>query len=211
MSYIMCPGAIVGPSSGPVPTASLFFRFITELALDYKKAVYIGEGTNVFYAVRIHASKALRLAHRAVLLQVRLDDLIDLYRRVFARILSREFANKSPYTRYYLGTSTPLVWKEIATCLGQTLHKKEKIKNAEPQSITVADLSKPIECVWLYPQSLASHFYTLDRELKVYVSATQNVQAERGKALGWEPRPVILNDWMEDGVKVALQVLEKEK
>ena len=153
MSYIMCPGAVVGTSSGPVTTASLFFRLITKLALDYKKAVYVGEGSNVFYAVRVHLFKALRLAHRIVLLQVCLEDLIDLYRRVFTCILTREFANESPYTRYYLGASTPLVWKDIATCLGQTLHELGKIENAKPESITVAEISDPTGCVWLYSLS----------------------------------------------------------
>ena len=35
---------VVGPSSEPVPTASLFFMLITELALDHEKAIYIGGG-----------------------------------------------------------------------------------------------------------------------------------------------------------------------
>jgi hypothetical protein len=77
-----------------------------------------------------------------VLLQVCLDDLIDLYRLVFARILSREFAKGSPYTRYYIGTSTPLVWKDIATSFGKTLKQMGKIATAEPRSINVTDLSK---------------------------------------------------------------------
>ena len=152
-------------------------------------------------------------AFRAVLLQVLLDDLVDLYRRVFARILSREDARASPYARYYLGTSTPLVWKDIATLFGKTLKEMGKIEDPVPQSISVAeDWSM---CVWHYPNSLTSHVYSLYREQKVYLGASQRVQGERAKALGWEPRPVVLGEWMHGGkdepggVEIALRVLQK--
>ncbi len=52
-SYIICPAAIVGPSTGPVPSASFFFHFMTQLALGFKKAIYVGEGSNIFYTVRV--------------------------------------------------------------------------------------------------------------------------------------------------------------
>jgi hypothetical protein len=52
VSYIVAPGAVVGKSTGAVRTASIFFKFNTELALKFKKAVYVGEGSNVFYMVR---------------------------------------------------------------------------------------------------------------------------------------------------------------
>lgn len=181
----------------------------------------------------VYPSKTLRLSHHVVHLQVYLDDLIDLYRRVFERILSRELAEKSPYTRYYLGTSNPLAWKEIATCFGKTLHSLGKIENAEPQSITVADIPKILykmmndgaepqsatdlselaECVWLCPTLSLQHSYALDSNpAVVYFSASQNVRAERAKALGWKPRPVVLDpddDWV-DGIKAALRAFEAE-
>ena len=52
VSYIVAPGAVVGKSTGAVRTASIFFKFNTGLALQFKKAVYVGEGSNVFYMVR---------------------------------------------------------------------------------------------------------------------------------------------------------------
>jgi hypothetical protein len=58
--------------------------------------------------------------------------------------------------------------------------------------------------VWLH-HSLASHFHDIYSELLVYTSASQNVQAERSKALGWKPRPVVLDDWTKvEYVKVAV-------
>lgn len=52
VSYIVAPGAVIGKSTGVVRTASIFFKFNTEIALKFKKAVYVGEGSNVFYMVR---------------------------------------------------------------------------------------------------------------------------------------------------------------
>jgi hypothetical protein len=52
-SYIICPAAVVGPSRGPVPANSVFFKFLAQLTLAFKKALYVGEGENVFYTVGI--------------------------------------------------------------------------------------------------------------------------------------------------------------
>ena len=51
--YIICPGAIVGPSSGPVPSGSAFIKLVVQIALGLKKSIYIGEGENLFYMVDI--------------------------------------------------------------------------------------------------------------------------------------------------------------
>jgi len=52
-SYIICPAAVVGPSRGPVPANTFFFKFLSQLALAFKKTFYVGEGENVFYTVGI--------------------------------------------------------------------------------------------------------------------------------------------------------------
>jgi hypothetical protein len=52
-SYIVCPAAVVGPPSGPVRAGSVFFKFMSQLALAFKKTFYIGEGENIFYTVGI--------------------------------------------------------------------------------------------------------------------------------------------------------------
>ena len=63
-SYIICPGAIVGPATGPVPAASFFFHFMSQLALGFKKAVYVGEGANIFYTVRSPSRVSIPIVHR---------------------------------------------------------------------------------------------------------------------------------------------------
>jgi len=52
-SYIVCPGAVVGPSKGPVPSGSVFFKFMSQFSLAFKKPFYVGEGGGHFYTVRI--------------------------------------------------------------------------------------------------------------------------------------------------------------
>jgi len=64
VSYIVAPGAVVGKSTGAVRTASIFFKFNTELALTFKKAVYVGEGSNVFYMVRTSLGYVPVCSHR---------------------------------------------------------------------------------------------------------------------------------------------------
>ncbi|KAF8261163.1 hypothetical protein EI94DRAFT_1608219 [Lactarius quietus] len=126
-SYIICPAAIVGPGTGPVPSASFFFDFMMQVALGFKMAVYVGEGSNVFYTVL-------------------LEDLVDLYKRVFARILSREDAKASPYARYYIAVSTPMTWKHIMTVFAGVLKSKGKLEDATAHSIPLTGVPPP--CVW---------------------------------------------------------------
>ena len=76
---------------------------------------------------------------------MRLDDLVDLYRRVFARILSREDSKASPYARYYIALSTELYWKDIMTVFGGILANKGKLEDAKAYSISLSDV--PYPCV----------------------------------------------------------------
>jgi len=163
-SYIICPAAIVGTAKGPVPSASFFFHFMTQLALGFKMAVYVGEGQNIFYTLL-------------------LEDLVDLYSRVFVRILSREDAKASPYARYYIAISTPMSWKHIMTVFGSVLESKGKLEDATAHSIPISVVPPPAS---------------------TFLGASQHCQGERAKALGWEPRPVVLEDWAEDGIAAAL-------
>jgi hypothetical protein len=74
---------------------------------------------------------------------VLLDDLIKLYRLLFARVLSGEDAKASPYSRYYVAASTPLSWKYIATVFGANLKRLGKVADDTPESIPVTKLQPP--------------------------------------------------------------------
>lgn len=52
-SYIICPGAVVGRSRGPIKNGSFFLKFLTQVYQLMKGAIYVGDGTNEFYLVRL--------------------------------------------------------------------------------------------------------------------------------------------------------------
>jgi len=167
-SYIICPAAVVGPPRGPVPASTVFFFFNLQLILALKKPVYVGEGENLFYAVL-------------------LDDLVDLYRRIFARILSREDAQASPYSRYYIGVSNPISWKHIMTVFGSVLARFGKLEDGTPQSTPSAD--------------------TLPPPASMFLGASQHLRGTRAEKMGWKPRPVVLEDFADEGTTSALAKL----
>ncbi|KAF8262127.1 hypothetical protein EI94DRAFT_1809244 [Lactarius quietus] len=72
--YIICPAAIIGSATGPVPSTSFFLHAMMQLALGFKKAVYVKEGPNVFHSVL-------------------LEDLVDL---LFTRIQGHDDVKASP-------------------------------------------------------------------------------------------------------------------
>ena len=65
-----------------------------------------------------------------------------------------------------------------------------------------------------HPQKLALvHSILITRlcssfSASLFFGASQNTCGERAKALGWEPRPVVLEDWAEDGITSALAKLQ---
>ncbi|KAI0271296.1 hypothetical protein BC834DRAFT_818687 [Gloeopeniophorella convolvens] len=118
-SYIVCPAAIVGPPTGPVHAGSFFIKFMAQFVLAFKKGIYVGEGSNLFYTVR-------------------LDDIVDLYLRIFARVLSHADTKASPYERYYIAVSTPYTWKNIISLFSATLHKQGRLEESTVHSVPLS-------------------------------------------------------------------------
>lgn len=42
----------------------------------------------------------------------------------------------------------------------------------------------------------------------LFFGASQNIRGQRAKDLGWEPRPVVLEDWVDEGVTSAVATLQ---
>jgi hypothetical protein len=144
VSYIVAPGAVVGKSTGAVPTASIFFKFNTQISLAFKRAIYVGEGANVFYMVRASFPYYLSVSecsHR--LCQVHLDDVVNFFRLLFAHVQSGKVAKASPYSRYYLVVANPVAWKDIASAVGAALKRHGKLEDERPKSISITELQSP--------------------------------------------------------------------
>jgi len=50
--------------------------------------------------------------------------------------------------------------------------------------------------------------YFVSPRASLFLGASIRVRGERAKALGWEPRPVVLEDWAEEGIIDALAKLK---
>jgi hypothetical protein len=54
---------------------------------------------------------------------------------------------------------------------------------------------------------LTAHLFVSFRA-SMFLGASQHIRGERVKGLGWEPRPVVLEDWAEEGITAALATLQ---
>ena len=144
---------------------------------------------------------------------MRLDDLVDLYKRVFARVLSRADAKASPYSRYYIAVSTPYTWKRITTLFGAILARNGKLEDGTAQSVPLSTVPPPyvhISVATLKCRcscSRADGMSLVFCRASLFFGASQNIRGERVKDLGWEPRPVVLEDWADEGITSALASL----
>ncbi|KAI0056499.1 NAD-binding protein [Artomyces pyxidatus] len=162
-NYIICPGAIVGAGRGPVNNGSNFFKGVVQAMTAMQRAVYVGEGLGHFGFVH-------------------LDDVIDLYLRVFERASKGAPSDESPYARYFIASSNPIDWKTITTVVGGTLAQRGKLADGTAHSVSLDDPKSPL----------------------AFLATSERLVADRSKALGWNPRKVILEDTVEADVDAVL-------
>ncbi|KAI0054437.1 hypothetical protein BV25DRAFT_1843656, partial [Artomyces pyxidatus] len=101
-NYIICPGAISGAARGPINNGSAFFKYVSQALIAMQRIVYVGEGSNQFTIVHI-------------------DDVIDLFLRVFERARKGTPPGESPYARYFIASSQAVDWKTVVTIVGNEL------------------------------------------------------------------------------------------
>ena len=64
-----------------------------------------------------------------------IDDLVDLYLRVLDVVLSGRQADDSPYTRFYIGSSTEVPFRTVAEVYGSELTRLGLLSSAEVESV----------------------------------------------------------------------------
>ncbi|KAI0056479.1 NAD(P)-binding protein [Artomyces pyxidatus] len=162
-AYIISPGAIVGDAKGPINNGTFFLKFLVQVYTMLQSSVYVGEGTNHFAIVHI-------------------DDVADLFLRVFERSQAGVPEGESPYARYFLATSNGVEWKTIATSVGAALARRTVLADGTPKVVSVGDLDPSIQ----------------------FLGSSERVEADRSKSLGWNPRVIDLEDYVQPDIDAAL-------
>lgn len=169
-THIIFPGGIVGEAHGPVLAGSLFLKLLIQLATERQRACYFGEGTNMLYLADV-------------------NDLADLYLRVFDRVLAGADKDASPYERYYIGAVNALPFKTIMTAIGESLARRTLLEDGTPESVAVDQVPDPFSRVW---------------------AATQRLEPTRGKKIGWNPRSVDIREFLNESIDAALDTVHRK-
>jgi hypothetical protein len=109
-----------------------------------------------------------------------MEDLVDLYRRTFSRILSRVDAKASPYSKYYIAVSTPQTWNDIMATSGDVLARLGRLEDGTPQSVPVSVI--PLPCVHEKPPPLCR---TLKKSARVHPMLMMCLFFSQGIAVPW--------------------------
>ena len=121
-AYILCPGAVVGPTRGHVKSASTAFIRITNQIWDQAGSVfYAGEGTNEFMFVH-------------------LDDAVDYYLRAIDIATNNKDAGASSYERYFFVTSNGIKWKDAVGVITGELYRRGQVQSSEPKILKPAEV-----------------------------------------------------------------------
>ncbi|KAH7099275.1 NAD(P)-binding protein [Auriculariales sp. MPI-PUGE-AT-0066] len=122
-AYIIAPSTIYGLGDGPVNRISQQIPTIVRSSLQLKKAIIVGEGTNVWNNVHI-------------------ADLVVLYGIVLKRALADVDKKASPYEKFYFGSVKKHVFGEVQREVGKLLYSHGLVPNAEAERVEFKDIAK---------------------------------------------------------------------
>ena len=75
-----------------------------------------------------------------------------------------------------------------------------------PRAYAISPLYHPQKSALVHSMLMTRLCSSLSASL--FFGASQHAYGERAKALGWQPRPVVLEDWADDGITSALAKLQ---
>ncbi|KAI0319896.1 hypothetical protein OF83DRAFT_1169811 [Amylostereum chailletii] len=104
-SYILCPGAILGPSKGPVNVPNPFLKLVVPLFLSLKHGACVGQGTNEVPLVYV-------------------DDVVDYFLRVIELAYSVWDAGSGPYQRFFVVSASVYSWRNISRAVAGAMHRR---------------------------------------------------------------------------------------
>ncbi|KAH9055694.1 hypothetical protein EDB87DRAFT_1687887 [Lactarius vividus] len=179
-THVIFPGGIVGEAHGPVLAGSVFLKLLIQLSTERQRACYFGEGTNMLYLADV-------------------NDLADLYLRVFDRVLTGADKDASPYERYYIGAA-----------IGESLARRTLLEDGIPESIAVDQVPDP----WVPPLFLRGCVVTDSpgplRSFSHMWASTQRLEPTRGKRIGWNPKSVDIREFLNESIDAALDTIHRK-
>jgi hypothetical protein len=108
--------------------------------------------------------------------------------------------------------------KHITTTIGAVLARIGKLEDGTAHSVPISIIPPPyarkkrisVTVLALLMLMGVSHlfFSFVNSRASSFIGASQHIRGERAKALGWEPRPVVLEDWADEGVTSAVAALQ---
>ncbi|EPS96185.1 hypothetical protein FOMPIDRAFT_1032505 [Fomitopsis schrenkii] len=182
-TYIIAPGIIYGLGSGTVFEAGIAKRVsiqipsIIKAALDRKCSGVVGPG-------------------KAVWPHVHLDDVADLFIKLFHAVSAHPERVGHGWEGYYFAENGHSSWYDIGKAIGQALVEIGVSADPEPTSFSTEELVK----------------YWGAEALGKYWGSTCRCSADRGRALGWKPKFTeadMLTSLMKTEVQVQLEAAQQ--
>ncbi|KAF8603601.1 NAD(P)-binding protein [Ceratobasidium sp. AG-I] len=121
-TYIVCPSFVYGKGTGPVNKKSIPIPFFIKIALARRKAVYVGEGANIWSNIHI-------------------QDLTRLYLTVTKHALAQHgpASKVDAYNNFFFASSGEKSIKGVAELIAPLLYEKGLVDSAGAESVTVGE------------------------------------------------------------------------
>ncbi|KAF7173885.1 hypothetical protein CNMCM5623_006131 [Aspergillus felis] len=113
-TFIVCQAVTYGVAEGPLPSLGIGYKILTGNAQSVGFVPYVGDGSAL-----IHVDDSLKFILK----------IVD--------IAATQEVTGSAESRYYMIYGERVSWKDVATALAKTLHKKGVFPSPEPRSVPI--------------------------------------------------------------------------
>ncbi|KZF26916.1 NAD(P)-binding protein [Xylona heveae TC161] len=145
-TFIVCQALTYGTAEGPLPSLGIGYKILTGNAQSVGFVPYVGEGS-------------------AVLSVIHINDAINFILKIVDVAVTQEVTG-SAESRYYIIYGERVSWKDLATALAKTLHKKGVFSSPEPRSVPLEQAGQG--------------------EIPKLLGSNMLVQGDRAEALGFK-------------------------
>ncbi|KZW01417.1 NAD(P)-binding protein [Exidia glandulosa HHB12029] len=121
--YIVAPSVVWGAGSGPIHRTTFINGLYVSLAQAFKRAVVIGDGSNIMATVHV-------------------DDVVSLHLLLLERGLSEKDLQASPFAKFYIASTYDQPTKDVIQVVTNFFHDKGLYPSAQLESLSLAEAVK---------------------------------------------------------------------